>query len=102
MRRVWFTHKTQSSSGSCSSPPKCSALAFFALGISRCNITCVTFQRSGFGSVLSSVSAPSPNCLLCNLCFFAQRYPQFYNKDRILVPSPRKQFPSNQSFTSFI
>ena len=32
--------------------PECSALAFFALAISRSNIPCVTFQRSGFASVL--------------------------------------------------
>ena len=29
--------------------PECSALAFFALAISRSNIPCVTLQRSGFG-----------------------------------------------------
>ena len=32
--------------------PECSAFAFFALAISRSNIPCVTFQCSGFGSVL--------------------------------------------------
>jgi hypothetical protein len=32
--------------------PECFALAFFAFAISRSNIPCVTFQRSGFASVL--------------------------------------------------
>jgi hypothetical protein len=49
---VGFT-ETQSSSASAQiSPPECFALAFFAFAITRSNIPCVTFQRSGFGSVL--------------------------------------------------